>query len=229
MALKDLRSVLFNELNNLLQPHGFKWLKSKNKFVQKTSYGCNVISLRFLISYAPKFIAEVEIYNEIDYLGNIIKQFDDRSLRAKNPTQFIFIVDIGDVLGYPPNYEYDNLRTEKDFFNAAHAIYNDMVKAGFEYFSMPIDAITLDQIVNSDPYAKLPLLFAWPYSDFRRYCIAITLAKLVNRANFEELVTIYRNLLQKSNRTIPNIVIPYYDNLVTYLRNTDIDTLRNLK
>lgn len=229
MALKDLKNILFIELNNLLQPHGFKLLKSKSRFVQKTSYGCNVISLRFLISYAPKFIAEVTLYNEIDYLGNIIKQFDYRVVKNKDTIQFISIVSIGDLLGYDPNHDYNNLVTEQDFYNAAHAMYNDIAKAAFEYFAMPTDPISLDQIINNNPTAEHPLLFSVFYSDFRRYCIAITLAKLANRPNFEELAIHYREALLKSKIEVTDLVMPYYDHLVKYLQETDVTTLLNLK
>lgn len=199
------KELFFHLLENEFSKHGFKYFKSKNKFLKKNNDD------EYIIDYEvwPNFI-QVEANFKI-----VIKKIEDIKKKAWND-EYVKFISVGRQKSYlidDPDSATSWTDTEKNIKKSVSDEVNFYVSHGRQYFEEKSDLVKLNQLLNANPGEELYLA----YNPFQTIYLAIIVAKLNDHPKLSELYGIYRNIIENLNSSFLN----RYDKLVSYLESPD--------
>jgi len=195
--MKNKRKIYIEEIRGFFEKNGFK-LKDGNFFIKTTSdfeYG---IVFTFT-KWSDGFYMKPNLY--LHYLP-----VDEIFKNATGFSNGFIYCEAGLIFGNSDFEITDNhaeilhrIENNNEIKNSRNQIYELYHKKIVPYFERFSHLNYLDEVFNSNP-----LRFTCSnYKNFNRYSVALILAKLNKRNDYNELLEIYENEIQKSsNRKI---------------------------
>ncbi|WP_421921237.1 hypothetical protein [Marinifilum sp.] len=197
------KELFFHLLEKELKEYGFKYLKSKNKFVKRSNSGDYIIDFNIW----PSFI-QVEANLKI-----VIKQIEDIKKKAWGK-EYIKNISVGRQKSYLIENPEEAISWTDNESNIRYSVKKEIefyINYGKQYFEERSNISKLNQILNINPGNELYVA----YNPYQTIYLAIIVAKLDNHPKLLELYNIYREIIGKRKPSF----LGKYDKLVNHLES----------
>lgn len=197
----DRKSLFFELINEGLEKEGFKYVKSKNRFVK--------------IDKGNEFVFAFDIWDHFYMVQTKLNVLVDEIEKLKRNAwgkRYDKFVTLGRVKSYLIEKPSDGVvltDTEENVRKAAKGeieFYHSFAKL---YYSKALDYNYLDRKLNSNPGEELYIAHNPIHTSF----LAIIVAKLTGNEKLSELFEFYKGIILKFNKAY----IEEYELLVEYL------------
>lgn len=213
MKKSEVFQILYSTLDIFLKPHGFKFVRGRQGFIRHFKGGFHRIII-MVTGYDSEYWIDFTFGIRIDKVENIANPFSELAPEGYKDSM-TFHSSWGGIQGNRL-LRYRGVYTEDDAMNAALDMLSFFRDVVLPYFEKYTDINTMDAELNNDPLRKENTRFK-----FYPYHVAITLAKLTGRSDFEELVEIYRKHMEVAGGEVTEEILPKFNELVEHLRTLD--------
>lgn len=206
-------AYLSESLTPHLAPEGYHWLTHKHQFRAKTTHGFR--NLIFSVSpYDDLVLIEWHLGLRFDAVEDIVKRFT-RTLPGFYPDAHTVIISQGKLLGQP--YLRHEARNTQELDQVLARCLHFWQEHGATFLTAHHLLRHVDELLNQSPH--IPSMYLPNRAN--RCLKGITVARLIQRADFDELSTIYAKELLKTSTG--SLLIDGYHRLVGYLRKLSLN------
>jgi hypothetical protein len=191
MNKKDILSRMYPTILEELSDKSFKWIKSKEILKKATDIGFQTIQI-FTDPVGFGFEIKVTIGLRINKVEDIINVFREMNPDYKKDTE-THVVSAGMLRG-DIHFRWE-VHNEEQFQHSIIEIINFLNTEGLYYLNRYQNIDELEKLYNNlptDATVKIKVPFAKAFT-------GLTLAKLVSRSDFEELVNRYEVEMKRAN------------------------------
>jgi hypothetical protein len=203
----SVKNALVNQLLPAMGEQGFEWIEAFRQFRKKTSFGfqCVILSVS---DYEDLSIVELHFGIRFDRVENLAFPYTN-GLKGFSRESMTLVVPVGKLLNQT-YYRWDIAQKEevRDVTIESLQLINEQ---GLPFFKKYATLPALDELFNGEVGKKVPLL----NNPIHRCIRGITIARLSQRADFDQLVKSYRQSLQEL--FAPGLTLKKYDELVRFL------------
>lgn len=199
---------LYTRLSPLFLKQGYELQPHKKQFSMQTRNGFRSAMISINGSRSEQAI-DLTLGIRLDLVEDLVGQFMEGlySFSKESPT---LIASYGRLTSKPTRRFL--VQEEGDLNEVSQRIEQFMLGKGFRFLERFDTLKRLDKVINRKPEQPCPFL----YNQVSRCFKGITIAKMMHRTDFNQLVKIYLNYLH--NQWAPRSVIANYKKLVKFLR-----------
>lgn len=206
--MPDYKTALFIGLQPFFEDHGFKYIPRLNQYRKTldTKFQNVIPSISI---YDDTCIIEVNIGVRINQVEELVHQFTTHTEAFKSDTNTLMI-SLGRLrFGKPSKYQASN---SNQLVEVVEDIHNYMETEGFDFLNQVSSIQALDEILNDKPAEDSPYMYNYYYRCLR----GITIAKLNNNINMDQIAETYYEQLEK--QAAPLLHQDNFKKLYAYLR-----------
>lgn len=199
---------IYQHLQPIFHSHGFEKLPDKQQFRKQNSQGFTSVQLSLKGSPEGQLI-KLQLGLRKNKIEDLVQQFlaGPETKACDNQTM------VASVSRFYPHAEDHHLFTdEKSLRQSCREITSFMKLKGFRFLESTSRLRRIDALLNRQPEAPSPYM----HNQIHRCFKGIATASILHRTDFNKLVTIYSDYLNR--QCAPREVINNFKKLVNYLR-----------
>lgn len=200
---------LYKQLQPVFNAQGYEAIPAKKQF--RKSNGSGFKNIIFSMSGdEEEQIINVHMGLRFDLVEDLVCQFLDIPASKEKESNTI-IASLSRFHRLP--YHRFIITDDSSLQHTCEQIAGFMQHKGFRFLNACEKLKRIDAVVNRKPALSCPYM----YNQIHRCFKGITIARLLHRTDFEQLVTIYSNYLY--SQWAPRHLIENFDKLANYLRH----------
>jgi len=224
LKVKDIRKSIAESLGSIMVEDGFEYKKTTNEFICKKN-NCTYIYNLLLTSWSTSYWLDVRLWIRQEQIENVYESILGKShglTLSQHMLERIFYSPDGRQNG-KGNSLTISMVSDDDIFPAIKGLKNYYLEIAKPYFGRFITLEAFDNFINSPPFEYSP---AYVGTNTNERCMkGLITAKLVNSSNYNNLITIYDELIKKTLSDVQPDSVMNYNKVKEYLAHNKVFSL----
>lgn len=224
LKVKDIRKSIAESLGSIMVEDGFEYKKTTNEFICKKN-NCTYIYNLLLTSWSTSYWLDVRLWIRQEQIENVYESILGKShglTLSQHMLERILYSPDGRQNG-KGNSLTISIVSDDDIFPAIEGLKNYYIEIAKPYFGRFITLETFDNFINSPPFEYSP---AYVGTNTNERCMkGLITAKLVNSSNYNNLITIYDELIKKTLSDVQPNSVMNYNKVKEYLAHNKVFSL----
>jgi hypothetical protein len=202
------RSAVVERLRAAVEPFGFRYDAKRQVFVRSSGDAVHFFQIRFIPRGGLTFV-EPSVGIRLGVIEDTFHKTSGFEQEFQAGTSTIG-GEVWRIMGVSAKEHQYQLRSSSDVRDVVAAVKRDFEGTALPYFDSYSSTEAVDKLLNDDPEEKSPhRMMEW-----LRASTGLIAARLTGRANYDSLVQIYREKVQRLDR---GFYLPQFESLVRSL------------